>query len=152
NESDRSMTMIAARRRGEIAAMANDFDRDGNRRAEDETRGAPHVAPLGQLGDFQVADGYPDVRGWDVCGRDGRKLGSVHELIVDTDALRTRYLDVTLDRDSAGVDADRDVLIPIGAARIDQQHDHILLEDGASSRLSGLPAYLHEAITRDYEN
>ena len=48
------------------------------------------IAPLGALDDFEVAQGYPDVRGWKVMSSDGREVGQVHELLIDVDNLRTR--------------------------------------------------------------
>lgn len=44
---------------------------DRNGTSNDNTSdGMAHVGPLSQLDDFQVADGYPDPRGWDVVGAD----------------------------------------------------------------------------------
>lgn len=39
-----------------------------------------------------TAEGGPDIRGWSVIGSDGRRIGTVHDLLVDT-------LDVALDRE-----------------------------------------------------
>ncbi len=72
------------------------------------------IAPLGALDDFQVAQGYPDVRGWKVFSSDGQEVGKVHELLIDVDNLRTRYLDVRLAQAIAATPGDRDVLVPIG--------------------------------------
>ena len=72
------------------------------------------IAPLGALDDFQVAQGYPDVRGWKVFSSDGQEVGKVHELLIDVDNLRTRYLDVRLTQAIAATPGDRDVLVPIG--------------------------------------
>jgi PRC-barrel domain protein len=130
----------------------NDFDRNDDLRARDAGDVTPRTAPLGDLDDFKVAEGYPDVRGWDVVGADGVKLGKVHELIVDTSAMRTRYLDVSLERKAIGIDEDRDVLVPIGTARIDDDNDHIILDSATVSRLATLPVYDHKQFTREYEN
>lgn len=56
------------------------------------------LASLDGLTGYKVAEGDPDVRGWDVIGRDGRRIGEVDDLLVDTAALRVRYLEVRLDR------------------------------------------------------
>ena len=45
------------------------------------------IAPLGELDDFKVADGDPDIRGWDVTTQDGRRVGEVDELLVVTGAM-----------------------------------------------------------------
>src|SRR5947209_11719250 len=60
---------------------------------------APQIAPLTHLKDYKVAKEDPDVRGWPLIARDGRTVGKVHDLLVDTAALRVRYLDVELERD-----------------------------------------------------
>ena len=35
---------------------------------------------------FEITKGDPDIRGWDVRYRNGEKIGSVEELILDTKA------------------------------------------------------------------
>ncbi len=110
------------------------------------------VAPLESLGDFQVADGVPNPRGWDVIASDGMRVGKVHELIVDRAEMRTRYLDVTLDTDIAGEGNDRDVLLPVGVARLDANVDRVMLDNLSTAQIAALPVYMHGAITREYEN
>lgn len=60
---------------------------------------SPALSSLADLRDFTVADGDPDVRGWDVFTGEGRRIGEVHDLLVDTTAMKVRYLDVHLDRE-----------------------------------------------------
>ncbi|HEX2190893.1 MAG TPA: PRC-barrel domain-containing protein [Longimicrobiaceae bacterium] len=111
------------------------------------------VVPLDQLDDFKVADGDPDVRGWDVVASDGRKIGEVDQLLVDTAAMKVRYLDVDLDDDLVAGDAsDRHVLIPIGYARLDENDDRVMVDQLASADVAGLPEYTHGPITRDFES
>lgn len=123
---------------------------------DDASRAAPRatsrLAPLSDLGDFQVAKGFPDPRGWDVIASDGMKVGKVHELIVDTGTMRTRYLDIRLDTDIAGDGDDRDVLLPAGAARLDDRDDHLVLDYMTMAQIAALPVYAHGDITREYEN
>ena len=115
--------------------MANEMDR---------------VVPLDELNDFQVAEGDPDVRGWEVYSSDGRKIGEVDNLLVDTGAMKVRYLDVDVD-DELDTDRDRHVLIPIGYARLDEDDDQIFVDSLASTDIGAIPAYTHEPLTRDYE-
>ena len=136
--------------------MAKDYDRDAMAREADRTRASddPRCAALKDLGDYEVAEGYPDPRGWTVRSADGREVGKVRDLIVDTGSMRTRYLavrlddDFTRDRDDAD---DRDVLIPIGAARIDDEADDVIVNDVTADRFASLPAYDTRALTRDDE-
>lgn len=139
----------------------NQYDRDANtddRYRPDET---PRVGALGDLGDFEVADGYPDPRGWRVLASDGTEVGKVHDLIVDTGSMRTRYLDVKLDHDRVSATAtatagqrndDWDVLVPIGSAQLAQDSDEVMLPSLSTTQLATLPAFDHGEITRDYEN
>ena len=187
----------------------------------DEALPGPSVTPLSKLHNFRISQGDPDVRGWQVLGADGRQIGTVDDLLVDTEALRVRYLDVNLDsglfgegaggqsgtprleapprqaeadgvlagvppfgpplsataamgglgplvteplvRDSLsgeenqltgdrhqGFDA-RHVLIPIGNARLDPDHDRILVQGLSAAMAAGLPDYTGEDFDRGYE-
>ncbi|HEX5971848.1 MAG TPA: PRC-barrel domain-containing protein [Gemmatimonadaceae bacterium] len=115
-----------------------------------ETTDGSRLAPLGEVDDFEVAEGYPDVRGWRVDAADGTEVGKVHELLVDLDAMRTRYLDVRLTSEVAAAPEDRDVLVPIGAANIEQDHDVVRIPLTAE-RVGLLPPYTHGAVTREQE-
>lgn len=109
------------------------------------------LVPLDKADDYKIADGNPDPRGWDVIAN-GTKVGEVDKLIADLNALKVRYLDVELDDDFSGT-KDRHVLIPIGAARLDDDNDNVLLQGMTRDALIGLPAYAaNTPITRDYEN
>ncbi|HEX2723025.1 MAG TPA: DUF2382 domain-containing protein [Gemmatimonadaceae bacterium] len=110
------------------------------------------VAPLKSLDDFEVADDFPDPRGWNVVLANGEKIGEVEDLIVDTGALRTRYLDVKVDGDKVGIEDDRQVLIPVGAARLDDERDNVVLDSTEARQIAALPAFDRGEITRDYES
>lgn len=109
------------------------------------------VIPLDELDDFEVAEGDPDVRGWHVYARDGMRVGEVDELLVDTEALKVRYLDVELTpaEDSR---EERHVLIPVGYARLHELDDHILIDALDSGAVGSLPAYPQEPLTREFES
>lgn len=129
--------------------MANELQSDDPVR--DGPGGEPQVAALSDLGDYQVAEGYPDPRGWTVRSSDGMEVGKVHDLIVDTTSMRTRYLDVRLAKDVAGATEDRDVLVPIGTARVDDDADNVIVNGLSADRIVMLPAYDHRQLTRDQE-
>ncbi|MDB4951806.1 MAG: hypothetical protein JWM27_4455 [Gemmatimonadetes bacterium] len=109
------------------------------------------VVPLDQLDDFQVADGDPDPRGWDVIGADGAKIGEVDEMLVDTRSMRVRYLDVEVDDEAVAGVRDRHVLIPIGTARLDEHTDCVHVEGLSAAQVGRLPQYNHAPLTRDFE-
>jgi len=108
------------------------------------------IAPLGELDDYKVAEGDPDIRGWDVTTQDGRKVGEVEELLVDTGAMKVRYIAVDLDDDVAG--SDRKVLVPIGAAQLDDDQDRVLVIGISAEQFATLPEYRREAFDREYES
>ena len=133
--------------------MAKDYDRDDQEREVDRHRPSdnPQVAALKDLGDYEVAEGYPDPRGWTVRSADGTDVGKVHDLIVDTGSMRTRYLAVRLDDEFGGSRNDRDVMIPIGTARIDDGGDNVIVNNLSADRFATLPAYEAGSLTRDQE-
>lgn len=136
--------------------MAKDYDRDAMDREIERTRPSsdPRCAGLKDLGDYEVAEGYPDPRGWTVRSADGQEVGKVRDLVVDTGSMRTRYLAVRLDDDFTGGrdDADdRDVLIPIGAARIDDDRDNVIVNEFTADRFASLPVYDTRTLTREHE-
>lgn len=109
------------------------------------------IVPLEDLEDFQVAEGEPDVRGWDVLGGDGRKLGEVDQLLIDTTAMKVRYLDVDVEDDLVESDQDRHILIPIGFARIDEDSDQVIVDNLDADRVRTFPVYDHGPVTRELE-
>src|SRR4051812_5705518 len=117
---------------------------------EYETEDGVRIAPLGALRDFEVAEGHPDIRGWRVESADGREVGKVHELLVDIDNMRTRYLDVRLAAAIAPTPGDRDVLVPIGTAQVAEDGDVVRVPLTAE-RIGLLPLYDHGVLTRTHE-
>ena len=108
------------------------------------------VVPLDQLDDFEVAEGDPDIRGWKVLASDGRPIGEVDNLLVDTGAMKVRYLDIDLEDEVAGGE-DRHILVPIGYARLDESDDHVFVDSLTSTELGSMPIYDHGPLTREYE-
>jgi len=76
-----------------------------------------HLVELGGS-DFEIADGEPNIKGWDVENQQGKKIGEVDELLFDPQSLKVRYLVVDLDDNELGVEDDKKVLIPIGIAEL----------------------------------
>jgi uncharacterized protein (TIGR02271 family) len=99
------------------------------------------IAPLSDLSDFEVSDHDPDVRGWDVMSSDGRKIGEVEDLIVDTGAMKVRYLDIEVDKDFRADDDNRRILIPVGHARLHEDEDHVHVSSLSSTDVRAFPAY-----------
>ncbi len=79
---------------------------------------------LSELGKYRVAEGEPDIRGWEVRTISGRLLGAVEELLVDPDAGEVVMLDI--DVKNAG----RHSFAPVRAAMIDQSSRLVRLDTG----------------------
>lgn len=109
------------------------------------------IAPLSELDDYEVADGYPEVRGWDVRDARDRSIGRVHDLLVDVQALRVRYLDVELAPKFVATEADRRVLIPVEKADLDGTGDHVLLPGIDVADVRGLVPHARRAVAMERE-
>jgi sporulation protein YlmC with PRC-barrel domain len=115
-----------------------------------ETDDGVRIAPLSELDDFEVAEGYPDIRGWRVASADGQDVGKVRDLLIDVDQMRTRYLSVRLTKELAAAPGDRDVLVPIGTAQVVEGKDVVRVPLTAE-RVGLLPLYERGRLTRTYE-
>ena len=115
-----------------------------------DTASRGRLAHLGDLDDFKVADGEPDIRGWSVRTSDDRVIGDVKDLLVDCGAMKVRYIEVELDAEELDLDEDRHVLVPIGAARLNADDDVVVLGRQAAELL-GLPAYRRGTMSPDRE-
>jgi hypothetical protein len=62
------------------------------------TENKKHLYYLHELSNYKVADGYPDIRGWDVKDFDNRVIGKVDNLLVNKDSQRVVYLDIEVDK------------------------------------------------------
>jgi len=99
---------------------------------------------------FKIPDGDPDPRGWDVRTADGQTLGKVEELMVDTTTGRVRYLEVKVDKDVVKAGGREWALVPVGAARLDDDRDDVVVNLSLAD-IAGIPAYERGPVSRDYE-
>jgi stress response protein YsnF len=76
-----------------------------------------HLVELGDS-DFEIVDGEPNIKGWDVKNEIGQQIGEVDELLFDPQSRQVRYLVVDLDGNKLGLDEDKKVLVPIGVAEL----------------------------------
>jgi hypothetical protein len=72
---------------------------------------------------FEIVDGEPDITGWKIKSRSGKRVGKVKDLLFDTHSRKVRYLIADLDDNELGIDDDRRVLIPIGMAELYTKSD-----------------------------
>jgi len=74
----------------------------------------PNLKPLSEVSNYTVEKGDPDPRGFTVVDADGRQLGTVDDLIIDTAAMKVRYLVVS----KSGIEVqrantDESILLPV---------------------------------------
>lgn len=89
--------------------------------------------------DFRVADGEPDVRGWPLLGEAQSRLGTVTDLVIDTDAEQVRY--IVLRRDQDGVET----ALPIGYVDLGAGSLHTALN---AADVAALPAFTADEMER----
>jgi len=120
---------------------------------------------------FEIVDGQPDITGWDIKARSGKKVGEVHDLLFEPETRKVRYLVADLDDNALGLDEDRKVLIPIGIAELytgnDKREKHqdpaysaydpaddrkvVYLHDVSAAQLDSLPLYEKNHLSRPVE-
>jgi sporulation protein YlmC with PRC-barrel domain len=123
----------------------------------DDAYAAPGLlAHLKDLKGFMITDPSSDIRGWRVTHRDGRRIGTVDDLIVETTELEVRYLVVQVD-DVNGSAEDTWVLVPARATRIHDMHDRVVIDwlpvaglAGAPRSIGTTPSAEQERAIRDY--
>jgi uncharacterized protein (TIGR02271 family) len=94
-----------------------------------------------EMDDVQVAEDDPDVRGWDVVMPDGRDIGEVKDLLVDTGSMKVRALEVELDGNRFNWNDNRRVAIPVDAVQIDEDGDNVIVSRATFDEIGGLPVY-----------
>jgi hypothetical protein len=80
-----------------------------------------------ELSGYEVAEGEPDLRGWEVVGRDGRRIGAVEDVLVETETRQARFLRVRTegraDEDLAEEAPPTGALEPSGIPELDRLSD-----------------------------
>ena len=111
---------------------------------------------LGELDEYILAEGTPDIRGWEVLSSDGDQLGHVDELIVDVERERVSYLLVEVDHSwlekhaSDAVTDTQKALVPIKRAEIHEESDYVTLSATMTPVLAALAHYDPENLTEEY--
>ena len=108
---------------------------------------ATYIAPLSALDNYEIADGYPEVRGWDVRDADDRSIGYVYDVLVDVPAMRVRFLDVELAPRFAAVEADRRVLIPMENVDLDGTGDVVVLPSVPVAKVRELVPFARRGVS-----
>jgi uncharacterized protein (TIGR02271 family) len=90
---------------------------------------------LRELGNYEVSREDPDVRGWTVISTDGQRMGTVSDLMVDTNRMKVEYLSVAGDGGSGSP-----MMIPVASAQLDRAQREVIVAgpmSGASTAYAG---------------
>ncbi|HEX7124298.1 MAG TPA: PRC-barrel domain-containing protein [Thermodesulfobacteriota bacterium] len=80
------------------------------------------LSPLSELDEYEFAEGSPDIRGWVVIDENGREIGEVDDLLIDTTNHEALYAVVDMDD---GEDAE----VPLALVTIDLDEETVHLAE-----------------------
>ena len=87
-----------------------------------------HLVSMDSVDDFKVAEGEPDVRGWEVYSSSGTYIGDVEDLLIDPELRQVVMLEIDL-KDSA-----RHGRAPIKAAWLDRERRRVIIDSAELDR------------------
>ena len=87
---------------------------------------------------FKIADGEPDIRGWEVRTLAGVELGEVDDLLIDPHRNEVVMLSVDLK------DSDEHVNIPIRGVQLDRDRKRVVVDSGDIS--SARESYMGDSV------
>lgn len=99
---------------------------------------------------YEIADGQPDIRGWDIKDANGKRIGEVDELLFDEEARKVRYIILDLEGNTFDLEP-RDVLVPIGLAQLHDKDDDVILPNVTAEQFRALPEYTKGNLGADTE-
>jgi len=114
-----------------------------------DTQLGDNLQPLSEVHNYKVEPGDPDPREYSVLTADGRDLGRVDDLIIDTAAMKVRYL--VVDRNSrhvAGDEGNRYFLLPVESVDVRTPSKQVV-----ATRFTGTEQVWtrHRATGRDHD-
>jgi len=107
---------------------------------DDDARAEPgELIHLSDLSGYAIEDPAPDIRSWPVKLRDGGTLGIVDELVVDTDHLCVKYLEVKLGKEFKYAEENEWILVPMQATHLDLEHEAVIINRLPASGMAEAP-------------
>lgn len=98
-----------------------------------------HLKELGKSS-YRVAAGESDIRGWVVKNVEGRVVGVVDDLVIDSEAEKVKYVVVDMTNNELQL-RDRKVLLPIDLARLDVPFRHVIYPSTMANELASIPSH-----------
>lgn len=105
-------------------------DKDRTRRDQAGVGPDPELArrhgliPMREMDGFTIADGEPDIRGWDVRTLSGREIGEIEDLLVDRE--RGEVVMIEVEMRESGVHAE----VPIRSVQLDRERKVVIVDSG----------------------
>lgn len=90
---------------------------------------------MSRMKDFRVDKALVDPRGWPIVDADGRRVGRVSDLVVDTDRMISSFLEVELDVKALDLDDAGRVLVPMALANPDGDRRQLVVRELTRSRI-----------------
>jgi uncharacterized protein (TIGR02271 family) len=106
------------------------------------------MKPLSEIPNYTIEKGDPDPRGYSVVSGDGTTIGRVEDLIVDTSAMKVRYLVVDLNDDGGTTSgSERTILLPAEGVDVRDDGNQVIARNYTGTEA----AYARQTTTdRDY--
>ncbi len=101
---------------------------------------------LARLPSHSIAPGEPDIRGWLVIGADGRRVGRVHDVLVELGSLHARHLEVVFDKGVAAFTGLQGCVIPVECLQVAAVQSQIYLKGLMTYELLDIPYFGSEPI------
>lgn len=122
--------------------VGQDIQRNTSRDPNEISAPLEHLEQL-KNSDYKIDDHFSQIYGGQVQVVDaiGARMGMVKDFLFDRTQKRIRYLVVSLDKET-GLKEDKDILIPIGRAELNQKEQKVVVQEQVSfENLKSLPAY-----------
>jgi photosynthetic reaction center H subunit len=98
--------------------------------------------------DYEIADGNPEIQGWNIVDDLGVRVGEVRNLLFNPSTKKVRYIVADLDAVNG---SEKRILIPIGIAELHETDDEVYLPGIEAAQLLNTPDYSEHAMAELYE-
>ena len=105
-------------------AHENDRDRRDTAGVGPDPQWTGHLYRLSDTGNYKIAEGEPDIRGWEVRTLAGGEVGEVDDLLIDPHRGEVVMLDIDLKG------ADDHVNVPIRGVQLDHDRKCVIVDSG----------------------
>lgn len=82
------------------------------------------LVSMHELDGYTIAEGEPDIRGWDVRTLSGQEIGEIEDLLIDTD--RGEVVMIEVEMREGGVHAE----VPIRSVQLDRESKAVIVDSG----------------------